>query len=76
MISGFVDPPEPLFMDLNIPDYFQKSKTFQEGISEHNRFLKTWNWETEIVNMLERTENIIMEVMFEWARSNLQSRSC
>ena len=40
LTSGFVDPWEPLFMDLNIPNYFKQYKknvgTFQECIIFEN----------------------------------------
>ena len=29
MISGFVDPWEPLFIDLNIPNYFKNKKIWK-----------------------------------------------
>ena len=32
MISGFLTPGEPLFMDLNIPKYYKKYKTTMETV--------------------------------------------
>ena len=39
MISGFLSPGEPLFMDLNIPKYFKEYKTNLETFLKHTMFV-------------------------------------
>ena len=39
MNSGFVDPLEPLFMDLDIPKYFEKYRKVWEPVWETHSFV-------------------------------------